>query len=82
MTWKAWEDDENTETDSFTVTNAVEESRGQGSNPVMFSYNCPEGSYGRPLFSPVFSLFLFSSDGLKILFQKRTNSPGFYKKFS
>lgn len=46
MTWKAWEDDENTETDSFTVTNAVEESRGQGSNPVMFSYNCPEGSYG------------------------------------
>ena len=28
MTWKAWEDDENTETDSFTVTNAVEESRG------------------------------------------------------
>ena len=19
---------------------------GQGSNPVMFSYNCPEGSYG------------------------------------
>ena len=41
MTWKAWEDDENTETDSFTVTNAVEESRGQGSNPVMFSYNCP-----------------------------------------
>lgn len=46
MTWKAWEDDENTETDSFTVTNAVEESRGQGSDPVMFSYNCPEGSYG------------------------------------
>lgn len=36
----------------------------------------------RPLFSPVFSLFLFSSDGLKILFQKCTNSPGFYKKFS
>ena len=37
MTWKAWEDDENTETDSFTVTNAVEESRGQGSNPVMLA---------------------------------------------
>ena len=46
MTWKAWEDDENTETDSFTVTNSVEAKQGQGSNPVMFSYNCPEGSYG------------------------------------
>ncbi len=46
MTWKAWEDHENTDTDSFTVVTNSAEQRAAGSNPIMFTYNCPEGSYG------------------------------------
>jgi len=46
LAWKAWEDDENTLTDSFAVTTASGIKRSGKSNPVMITYNCPENSYG------------------------------------
>ncbi|MDY3031050.1 MAG: cellulase family glycosylhydrolase [Clostridia bacterium] len=46
LSWVAWEDDENTSTDSFTVTTNSGTRRNPKTTPVMFSYNCPEGSYG------------------------------------
>lgn len=46
MAWKAWEDHENTLTDSFTVTTNSGAWRASSSTPVLISYNCPTGSYG------------------------------------
>lgn len=46
MTWKAWEDDENTLTDSFTVTTNSGVRRAGSSIPILINYNCPKDSYG------------------------------------
>lgn len=45
MSWKAWEDDENTYTDSFTYVRENEPTP-DGGTAIRFYYNCPQNSYG------------------------------------
>ncbi len=45
MTWKAWEDDENSYEDSFTYVYDNAQSHS-GGTAVKFYYNCPKNSYG------------------------------------
>jgi endoglucanase len=45
LSWKAWEDTESVNEDSFTITTKDVESK-TGKTAVKITYDCPEGSYG------------------------------------